>query len=110
VLVLGVTCQPDIDDMHESPALEIIRLLEARGALISFHDPYVDSLRCEGLATPFAELTAGKLATADCVLIATSHSSYDRAWIQLYGRLIVDTRHALSPVAAKRIPVIEPTL
>ena len=96
--------------VRESPALEIIRLLAACGAVVSFHDPFVDSLRHEGLATPFVELTLETLATADCVLITTNHSSYDWTWIQQHTRLIVDTRHVLGSVAAKQIPLMEPAV
>jgi UDP-N-acetyl-D-glucosamine dehydrogenase len=95
VLVLGVTYKPDIDDMRESPALDIIRLLEARGARVSYHDPFVPSLQPEGLNTPAVELTGEAVRTADCLLIATNHSCYDWDWIQQHARLIVDTRYAL---------------
>jgi UDP-N-acetyl-D-glucosamine dehydrogenase len=95
--VLGVTYKPDVDDVRESPALEIIRLLEARGARVSFHDPYVSSLCHEGMETPYAELTAEALSTPDCVVIATHHSSYDWGWIRAQARLIVDTRHVMRP-------------
>jgi UDP-N-acetyl-D-glucosamine dehydrogenase len=97
-----VTYKPDIDDVRESPALDIIRLLESRGALVSFHDPFVSSLQHEELETPFTPLTAETLAQADCVLIATNHSQYDWAWVQQHARLIVDTRYALGPTTAPR--------
>ena len=95
ILALGVAYKPDVDDVRESPALEIMRILEARGARVSFHDPYVTSLRGEGLEAPRVELTAEALAAADCVVIATDHSSYDWGWIREQARTIVDTRHAL---------------
>ncbi len=95
ILVLGVTYKPDVDDLRESPALEIIRLLEARGALVSFHDPFITSLQDEGLKTPHTELTREVLEATDCVLIATSHSAYDWGRIQQYAQLVVDTRYAL---------------
>jgi UDP-N-acetyl-D-glucosamine dehydrogenase len=95
ILILGVTYKPNVVDVRESPALDIIRLLEARGALVSFHDPYVTSLRDEGLDTPYADITAKSLAEADCVIIATNHSSYRWDWIQQHTRLIVDTRNAI---------------
>ncbi len=97
VLVLGVTYKPDVDDVRESPAMEIIRLLEAKGARVRFHDPCVASLLDQGLETPAAELAAEEIAAADCVVIATDHSSYDWDWVQTHARLIVDTRHALEP-------------
>jgi UDP-N-acetyl-D-glucosamine dehydrogenase len=101
ILVLGVTYKPDVDDVRESPALEIIRLLEAQGAWVSFHDPFVSLLREEGLDTPFTELTAEGCAAADCVLIVTNHSCYDWAWVQRHARLMVDTRYVLSCTKSK---------
>jgi UDP-N-acetyl-D-glucosamine dehydrogenase len=95
VLVLGVTYKPDVGDLRESPALDIIELLEARGALVSFHDPFVNSLRHDGLETPFVPLTAQALSNADCVMIVTDHAAYDWSWVQAQARTIVDTRHAL---------------
>ncbi len=97
VLVLGVTYKPNIDDLRESPALDIIRLLEERGALVAFHDPFVKSLAHEGLKTPCAELTAERLAASDCVLVVTNHASYDWAWVRRHAPLIVDSRHVLAP-------------
>jgi UDP-N-acetyl-D-glucosamine dehydrogenase len=109
ILALGVAYKPDVDDVRESPALEIIRRLEARGARVSFHDPFVSSLREEGLDTPRVELTADALAAADCVVIATDHSCYDWDWIREHARTIVDTRYALGPLTAgEPAPVVGP--
>lgn len=95
VLVLGVTYKPDVNDVRESPALDILRLLQARRAQARFHDPYVRSLRPEGLMTPFVELTGATLKEADCVVVVTNHSGYDWKWIERTARCVVDTRHAL---------------
>jgi UDP-N-acetyl-D-glucosamine dehydrogenase len=105
ILVLGVAYKPNISDVRESPALDIIRLLEARGARVSFHDPYVQSLAHEGLDTPAAALTAATVAGADGVVIATHHTSYDWDWLQQHARLIVDTRHVL-PQARVAAPAL----
>jgi len=102
VLILGVTYKPNVDDVRESPALDIIQLLEARGAQVGFHDPFVNSLRHEGLETPFVELDEAHLAAADCVMIVTDHAIYDWAWITEHAALIVDTRHALRALKEKR--------
>jgi UDP-N-acetyl-D-glucosamine dehydrogenase len=102
ILVLGVTYKPDIEDVRESPALDIIRLLEARGAQVRFHDPFITSLQNEGLKTPRVELTEETLIGTDCVVIAANHSSYDWDWLQQQARLIVDTRYALGPTARHR--------
>lgn len=103
ILVLGVAYKPDIADVRESPALDIIRLLEARGARVSFHDPFVCSLHAEGLDTAYAELTSECLADSDCVLIVTNHTNYQWDWVQQHARLIVDTRNTI-PDAAKLAP------
>ena len=95
VLVLGVTYKPDVKDLRESPALDILKLLQARGARVRFHDPYVRSLLPEGLETPFDELTGSTLKEADCVVVVTNHSYYDWKWIERTARCVVDTRHAL---------------
>jgi UDP-N-acetyl-D-glucosamine dehydrogenase len=95
VLVLGATYKPDTNDVRESPALDILKLLQARGARARFHDPFIRTLRPEGLTAPFVELTAAALKQADCVVVVTNHSSYDWKWIQRFARCIVDTRHVL---------------
>lgn len=102
VLVLGVTYKPDIDDVRESPALDIIELLGQRGALVVFHDPYVTDLSHEGLTTPYTSLTDEVLTEADCVMVVTHHSTYDWAHIQKLARLVVDTRHVMARTAASK--------
>lgn len=95
IAVLGVAYKPDIDDVRESPALDIIGLLQAKGAEVSYHDPYVPSIRLE--EEHVMERTAYStdwLAEADCVVIVTNHSNYDWAEILAHSRLIVDTRNA----------------
>ncbi len=100
VLVLGVAYKKDISDLRESPALDIIRLLQEKGATVAYHDPHVPTLRHEGLElTGEADLPAA-LAAADCVVIATDHSSYDWAAIRDAAALVVDTRHALARAGA----------
>ncbi|MFO7697516.1 MAG: nucleotide sugar dehydrogenase [Anaerolineae bacterium] len=94
VLVLGVAYKPNVADLRESPALTIIELLQERGAVVRYHDPYVSHLALasgetlEGLAV----LTEEDLALADCVLVHTAHSSYDWSSIARTARLIFDTR------------------
>lgn len=119
VLVLGVTYKPDVTDLRESPALEIIRLLEEKGACVSFHDPFVTSLSNDGLATPFQPLSAAALTAADAVIVATNHTSYDWGWIESHAPLIVDTRHVVGKNADRSMnrtarsglaPVIAPEL
>lgn len=95
VLVLGVAYKKDIDDVRESPALDIIELLSQKGAIVRYHDPHVASFRHNSHAlTSVTDLTEA-LETADCVVIATDHSTYDWADIVRRTALVIDTRHAL---------------
>jgi len=102
VLVLGVTYKPDIDDLRESPALDIIKLLGKRGARVSYHDPFVTSLKAEGLDVPFVELTDESLRKADCLTIVTDHATYDWERIRASARTFVDYRNALNRDRPKR--------
>jgi UDP-N-acetyl-D-glucosamine dehydrogenase len=96
VLVLGVAYKKDISDVRESPALDVLRLLEADGAVTSYHDPYVPELHEEGHALESIELTERALAEADAVVILTDHSSFDYRWIAEKANVLVDGRHAVS--------------
>lgn len=99
VFVLGIAYKPDIDDIRETPAAEIITLLQTRGSLVSYHDPHVPrfpSMRNYTLDLTGIELTAETLAHADCVLIVTNHSSVDYALVSKHASLIVDTRNAMA--------------
>ena len=95
ILILGAAYKPNIGDMRESPALDIIHLLLQRGAEVSYHDPYVPSLKGEGFPLQSIELDEDALATADCVVIVTDHDTYDWAWIADQSQLLVDTRNAV---------------
>jgi UDP-N-acetyl-D-glucosamine dehydrogenase len=95
VLVVGVAYKKDIDDIRESPALDVIRLLEQRGAVVSFHDPHVARLHEDGVELTSVPLSAETLRGADCVVIVTDHSSIDYGLIAREAKLVVDTRHAL---------------
>ncbi|MHB8625440.1 MAG: nucleotide sugar dehydrogenase [Aggregatilineales bacterium] len=95
VRVLGVAYKRDVDDMRESPALDVIQLLEERGAHVSYHDPHIPSLRLEsGQTLKCAEFSEVWLREADCVVIVTDHSAYDWAQIVKHSRVIIDTRNA----------------
>jgi len=95
ILVLGVAYKKNVSDMRESPALDIIHLLEEKGAQVIYHDPHVPAFRHEGMEmVGIADLdTALKLV--DCVVIATDHSAYDWTQVADKAALIVDTRHVL---------------
>ena len=99
--VMGVAYKRDIDDMRESPALDVILLLQRRGGIVTYSDPHVPTLRMEGLtleASP--EETA---AEADCVVIVTDHTTFDYKGLVDRASLIVDTRNALRDMHSDRI-------
>jgi UDP-N-acetyl-D-glucosamine dehydrogenase len=95
VLVLGVAYKKDIDDIRESPALDIIRLLEQQGATVEYHDPHVPSFREDGHQFSSVAFTTDALAAADLVMIVTDHTAIDYELVRARARLVVDTRHAL---------------
>jgi UDP-N-acetyl-D-glucosamine dehydrogenase len=95
VLVLGVAYKRDIDDIRESPALDIIRLLEGQGARVTYSDPHVPRFREDGQEFRSVELTPETVAAADCVMIVTDHTAVDYRMIKRTAKLVVDTRNAL---------------
>jgi UDP-N-acetyl-D-glucosamine dehydrogenase len=99
--ILGVAYKKDIDDIRESPALDVMLLLQRRGARLSYSDPYVPRLQLDGIelqAQP--ESVSGE---ADCAVIITDHSAFDYRGIAADARLIVDTRNALKGVNSSHI-------
>lgn len=102
ILILGVAYKRDVDDVRESPALDVISLLQHRGAQVSYHDPFVPRIRLEDNATMTnSDLTDSLLQSADCVVIITDHSNFDWASVLNKARLVVDTRHATSKYTGK---------
>jgi UDP-N-acetyl-D-glucosamine dehydrogenase len=97
VAILGMAYKRDIDDVRESPALDIHELLEEKGAHVSFNDPYVPTIRLTGdRVGKSIDLTAEWLAAQDCVVIVTDHRVYDYDFILEHAKLVVDTRNALN--------------
>jgi UDP-N-acetyl-D-glucosamine dehydrogenase len=103
VLLLGVAYKKDIDDVRESPALSIIDRLRAKGAEVSYHDPFVaeldfDDAHFEAGGEPLQslELSDDALKSADCVVIVTDHSEIDYGRVTKLASLVVDTRNALN--------------
>jgi UDP-N-acetyl-D-glucosamine dehydrogenase len=95
VLVLGVAYKKDIDDMRESPALDIIELLHSKGADVRYHDPHVPALSHNDHYHASEPDLAAALATADCVIVVTDHSWYDWPAVRRQAKLLVDTRHVV---------------
>ena len=102
VLVLGVAYKRDIDDARESPALDIIQLLRERGADVSYHDPFIPSIRLGEDDHGAAPVDAPRLSSVpfdrleayDAVVLVTDHTSFDYARLAREAKLVVDTRNA----------------
>ena len=97
VFILGMAYKRDIDDVRESPAIDVMRLLEERGAKVEYHDPYIPEIRDHGHGEPTARgvsLTDERLRGADVVVIVTDHTCFDYAHVVKLSKLVVDTRNA----------------
>ena len=106
VLVLGVAYKPDIDDVRESPALDVIGLLREKGAEVMYHDPYVGRVVHEDWELESIGDVMEGVGEADCVVIITNHSGYNYAAILEAARLIVDTRNALGTLGRDHPKVV----
>ena len=106
VLILGIAYKKDIDDMRESPALDVMRLLEERGAHVDYHDPYVPSFRENGESKSGVPLSKDVLERADAVVIVTDHSGVDYQMVADHARLVVDTRNATARLKSSRARVV----
>lgn len=106
VLVLGVAYKKDIDDVRESPALDVIRLLEQRGAHVEFHDPFVAEFREEGHTRKGVELSDEMLRWADAVVVVTDHNGVDYQRVIDNSTLVVDTRNVTGRLNKGRARVI----
>ncbi|MBI5610446.1 MAG: nucleotide sugar dehydrogenase [Deltaproteobacteria bacterium] len=101
VLVLGVAYKRDIDDFRESPAISVMDLLEKKGALVAYFDPYVPSFREDGhVRTGIADLS--QLASYDVAVLTTDHKAFDMADIVARSKLLVDTRNACKLVTGDK--------
>ncbi|OGC95243.1 MAG: UDP-N-acetyl-D-glucosamine dehydrogenase [candidate division Zixibacteria bacterium RBG_16_53_22] len=103
IIILGVAYKRDISDLRESPALDVIRLLQEKGAKVKYCDPYVSIIRMDNgpdlRATPLTEQLIKK---ADCVAIITDHSSFNYQWVVDKAQMVVDTRNATKNVTGKK--------
>jgi UDP-N-acetyl-D-glucosamine dehydrogenase len=102
ILVLGVSYKRDVEDVRESPALDILRLLESRGARVGYNDPHVPRLELDSSVLSSLDLLPA-VAEADLVVIVTDHSSYDYARIVEKARLLLDTRNATKGLVSTNI-------
>jgi UDP-N-acetyl-D-glucosamine dehydrogenase len=110
ICLLGVAYKKNVDDPRESPAFEILEMLQQRGAVVSYSDPHIPllpAMRHHHIRLESQSLTEDFLASQDCVLITTDHSAYDYGWVGRHARLIVDTRNAMAGVAGVRARIVK---
>jgi UDP-N-acetyl-D-glucosamine dehydrogenase len=106
VLVLGVAYKRDIDDMRESPALDVIRLLEERGAEVVYHDPHIPSFREDGHEMHGVALADALLDKCDAVVVITDHKSVDYQRVVDRAALVVDARNVTAKLKAGRARIV----
>ena len=102
VLIIGVSYKKDIDDLRESPALDIIHLLQDRGAHVSYHDPYVPEIQFERGNLKSVPLEQG-LVESDCAVIVTNHSNIDYSKVEKLAKVVLDTRNATRGMKSPKI-------
>jgi UDP-N-acetyl-D-glucosamine dehydrogenase len=110
VLVIGLAYKPDVDDVRETPAAEVIHLLLERGALVEYHDPHVPEfpkMRKRRFPLRSLALTPQLLERVDAVLIVTDHDNVDYAMVGHHARLVVDTRNAMARVSSPAARVVK---
>lgn len=103
ILILGLAYKKDIDDVRESPGLEVLRLLESKGAIVDYYDPHVPEF-CNGTnVVRSVSLSSESLASYDCVVLTTDHTVFDYQTIAQHAKLIVDTRNAFKGITGSHI-------
>jgi UDP-N-acetyl-D-glucosamine dehydrogenase len=107
VFILGVAYKKNVSDCRESPALDIMRMLNDKGAILSYNDPLVPSLRLNGKVMQAVELTPASIASQDCVVILTDHGVYDFRKIIASAKLVIDTRNATKDLAEFKDRIIK---
>jgi len=107
ILILGIAYKKDIQDVRESPALDVIELLQNAGAKVKFNDPHVPSILMNAHTMKSTRLTSKLLSKSDCVVIVTDHSAYDYDWIVKNSKLIFDTRNATKLVKDNRERIVK---
>jgi UDP-N-acetyl-D-glucosamine dehydrogenase len=105
ILVLGLAYKKDVNDTRDSPAFDVVRLLEERGAAVTYHDPYVPSAMLNGRRRASVRLTPAVVHRSDCVVILTNHSNVDYQRLARHAAVIVDTRNQYAGVrgAARKV-------
>ena len=106
ILVLGVAYKRDIDDVRESPALDVIRLLEEDGATVLFHDPFIPTIREDGHSRHGVNLTPALLESTDAVVVVTDHRAVDYQLVMDHASVIVDSRNVTRDLVKTKARVV----
>ena len=106
ILVLGVAYKRDINDVRESPALDVIHLLEERGATVTYHDPFVPSIREDGEVRDGTDLTPAGIAAMDAVVVVTDHKNVDYQMVMNNAVLIIDSRNVTRGLVQTKARVV----
>ena len=110
ILILGLAYKKDVDDLRESPSIELIHLLQQRGAKVDYNDPHIPWThkgREHDLKMKSVSLTPANIKRYDAVLISTDHSAYDFRMIVKYAKLVIDTRNATAGIRAGRDKIVK---
>ena len=103
VLLLGLAYKKDVGDLRDSPAFDVARILEQRGAIVNYHDPYVPATELNGRRRSSTPLTPAALRRSACVVVLTNHSNVDYAFVLRHAPAIVDTRNQYAGVRSAKI-------
>jgi UDP-N-acetyl-D-glucosamine dehydrogenase len=106
ILIIGVAYKRDIDDVRESPALDVMRLLEAHGSDVVYHDPYIGTIREDGHVRHGIALTPKTIAETDAVVIVTDHKKINYQMLMDNASLIIDSRNAMASVVKTKARVV----
>lgn len=106
ILVIGAAYKPDVDDIRESPSLDIIGLLRQKGAQVSYHDPFIPRISHDGWSLESVPDLIESAQNTDCAVIVTDHSDYDYETLLDRAPLIVDTRNALGSAGKNNLRVV----
>ena len=99
ILVLGIAYKRDINDIRESPALDVLSLLAQKGAELYYNDPYIPEFSEDNISKTSIELSEEVLTSMDCVVLITDHSSYNYQWLINHSNIFVDTRNVTKGVS-----------
>ena len=103
ILMMGISYKENISDMRESPAVDVFKILKAKGAQVEYHDPHVPSFKFNGKPAYSTELTTDAIKNCDLVVITTWHSEFTIDPIMEYAKAIVDTRNATNGITSSKV-------